>query len=136
MYYNKIFTKELNGAKVVLAVLIWRYVETTRKTSIETMYDIYPFIGYASNTISMIIGMLVLKKANINISSISHTNFKILKNIFDENIESFYKEALEIVKDELQSESINIRLDTDSLQRIAGAFRGGYLTQQIINKLI
>ena len=136
MYYNKIFTKELNGAKVVLAVLIWRYVETTRKTSIETMYDIYPFIGYASNTISMIIGMLVLKKANINISSISYTNFKILKNIFDENIESFYKEALEIVKDELQSESINIRLDTDSLQRIAGAFRGGYLTQQIINKLI
>ena len=51
------------------------------------------------------------------------------------NIEKLYKEALEIVKKELEGENINIRLNIDSLQRIAGAFRGGYLTQQIINKL-
>ena len=44
-----------------------------------------------------------------------------------------YKEALEIVKKELEGENINIKLNIDSLQRIAGAFRGGYLTQQIIN---
>ena len=64
----------------------------------------------------------------------SHSN-RELKDLLDMNIENFYKEALEIVKNELQSESINIRLDADSLQRIAGAFRGGYLTQQIIRKL-
>ena len=58
-----------------------------------------------------------------------------MKSYLDENIEKLYKEALEIVKKELEGENINIKLNIDSLQRIAGAFRGGYLTQQIINKL-
>ena len=134
-YYNRIFTQELNGAKLVLAVLIWRYVETRRKTAIEEMYEEYPFVGYASNTISMIIGILLLKQNSTSIEKISHTNFKDLKSYLDENIEKLYKEALEIVKKELEGENINIKLNIDSLQRIAGAFRGGYLTQQIINKL-
>lgn len=134
-FYNEIFTKELNGAKMVLAVLIWRYVETKRKTSIETMYEEYPFVGYASNIISMIIGCLLIKRNNIIIDRVSHTNFKTLKDYFESNKDGLYKESLELLKNELKSEHINIDLEIDSLQRIAGLFRGGYLTQHIIKKL-
>jgi hypothetical protein len=134
-FYNEIFTSELNGAKIVLAVLIWRYVETKRKTSLDSMYQEYPFVGYASNIISMIIGILLIKKNNIAIDKISHTNFKILSECLESSKDELYQEALKLLKDELVSEHIHINLQIDSLQRIAGLFRGGYLTQHIVNKL-
>lgn len=133
-YYNKIFTQELNGAKLVLAVLIWRYVETKRKAYLEELFTKYPFIGYASNILAMTIGILLLKESQITQNQISHINFKQLKEKFEVDIDKFYKDSLEIIKKGLQEyENIKINLDTDSLQRIAGAFRSGFLTKNVLD---
>ncbi len=134
-YYNEIFTDKINGAQLVLAVLIWRYVETKRKTSIDELYEKYPFIGYASNLVSMIVGILILQDKQITKNKISYINFKELREKFEINKNDYYIKALEILKEELESERINIDLSIDSLQRIAGLFRGGYLTQHIIKRL-
>ena len=50
------------------------------------------------------------KIVDITAEKISHTNFKDLKSYLDESIEKLYKEALEIVKKELEGENINIKL--------------------------
>jgi len=134
-YYNEIFTDKLNGAQLVLSVLIWRYVETKRKTSIDELYESYPFIGYASNLVSMIIGILILQDNNISKYKISYINFKDLRESFENNKDDYYRKALDILKNELESERVNIDLTTDSLQRIAGLFRGGYLTENVIRRL-
>lgn len=134
-YYNDIFTDKLNGAQLVLAVLIWRYVETKRKTSIDELYEDYPFIGYASNLVSMIVGILILQDKNISKNKISYINFQELKEHFEVHKDNYYISALNILKEELESERIEISLADDSLQRIAGLFRGGYLTQHIIRRL-
>ena len=134
-YYNEIFSKKLNGAQLVLAVLVWRYVETKRKTSIDELYEDYPFIGYASNIISMMIGILLLNDMDIPREKVTHYNFTKLREKFEISKDEYYTKALNILKNELQSNNIEIDLDTDSLQRIAGLFRGGYLTEHIIKKL-
>jgi len=134
-YYNEIFTDKLNGAQLVLAVLIWRYVETKRKHSIDTLYEEYPFIGYSSNLLAMVIGILLLKNNNLFKDKIAYSNFKNLREDFEDNQEDYYRNALDIIKDEIESERININLSNDSLQRIAGLFRGGYLTELILKKL-
>lgn len=133
-FYNEIFNEKLNAAQLVLAVLIWRFVETKRKTQNE-LYKEYPFIGYASNIISMIIGIYLLNEFNISKDKINHINFKELKKTFEDKKEDFYKQALELLKEELQSDRIDIDFKLSSLQKIAGVFRGGYLTQNILEKL-
>lgn len=60
--YDIIFTEELNSAQLVLAVLIWRFVETKRKHYSDEYYDKYPFVAYASNHLCMIIGSKILQK--------------------------------------------------------------------------
>lgn len=134
-YYNDIFSKKLNGAQLVLAVLIWRYVETKRKTSIESLYETYPFVGYASNIVSMMIGIVLLQDMHISRDKITYHNFKELKEKFEISKDTYYINALNTLKGELQSEHVQIDLESDSLQRIAGLFRGGYLTEHIIRKL-
>ena len=134
-YYNEIFNHSLNASKLVLAVLIWRFVETKRKTAKNELYIKYPFLGYASNIVSMIIGDLLIKDIGINREQISHTNFIRLKNIFEEKKEIYYEKAMNMIKEEIESDKIKINIKLDSLQRIAGVFRGGYLTQNIIKRL-
>jgi len=135
VFYHDIFKDELNAAQLVLAVLIWRYVETKRKTAGEELYNTYPFLGYASNIVSMIIGYFLIKDFNISKDKIDHINFINLKEYFEKNKETYYTKAMDLIKEELQSKRTNINFDLDSLQRIAGVFRGGYLTQNIIQRL-
>jgi len=135
IYYNEIFDTSINAAKLVLAVLIWRYVETKRKTANQELYQIYPFLGYASNIVSMIIGELLLRDFGIKQDKIDHINFKELKGQFELNKDSYYEEAMNMLKNELESERLHVDLKLDSLQKIAGVFRSGYLTQSIVQKL-
>ncbi len=133
--YNKIFSNELNGAQLVLAVLIWRYVETTRKSLINTLFEKYPFIGYSSNIVAMIIGVLLLNGIGIKKNNIGHHNFNELKEKFDNLKEYYYEQSMEIVKQALESEDLRINLQDDSLQRISGAFRSVYLTNAVLKIL-
>ena len=135
IYYNEIFDTSINAAKLVLAVLIWRYVETKRKTANQELYQMYPFLGYASNIVSMIIGELLLRDFGIKQDKIDHINFKELKGQFELNKDSYYEEAMNMLKNELESERLHVDLKLDSLQKIAGVFRSGYLTQSVVQKL-
>lgn len=128
-YYDKIFNDKLNGAQLVLAVLVWRYVENTRKTD-KNLRDKYYFINYASNLMCMVMGMLILKQYSIKIENITHTNFKDIEQRFNQDKESLYHKALAIIDKGLKSLVPNDNLDNPSI--IARHFRNAELTDEVI----
>lgn len=122
-YYEKIFNDNLNAAQLVMAVLIWRYIETRRKGDAE-IREKYYFVNYASNLIAMIMGKLILRKYNMDLSKLTHLNFKNIEQQFEQDKKELYNKALDIV-----AESLNkICLDKANLYRISAAFRREELT--------
>lgn len=135
IYYNKIFNDKLNGAQLILAVLVWRYVENTRKSD-ESLRDEYYFINYASNLMCMVIGRLIKNKYGIVWTDIAHNNFKEIIQKFDQDKESLYKEALKIIDKGLKNLSPNGNIN--NLSVIARHFRNAELTDEtikIVNEL-
>lgn len=135
IYYNKIFNDKLNGAQLILAVLVWRYVENTRKSD-ESLRDEYYFINYASNLMCMVIGRLIQNKYGIVWTDIAHNNFKEIIQKFDQDKELLYKEALKIIDKGLKNLSPNGNIN--NLSVIARHFRNAELTDEtikIVNEL-
>jgi len=128
--YETIFTSELNAAQLVIAVHIWRYVETKRKTD-ESLYNDYIFVGYCSNHLCMIMGDKLLKENSISLEQLTHINFKNIKKYFEKNKERLHKESMEIIAEAMSSDNINLDLQSASLQKIAASFRRAYLTYEI-----
>ena len=129
IYYDKIFSDKLNGAQLILAVLVWRYVENTRKAD-KNLRDKYYFINYASNLMCMVMGMLILKQYSIKIENITHTNFKDIEQRFNQDKESLYHKALVIIDKGLKNLVPNDNLDNPSI--IARHFRNAELTDEVI----
>ncbi len=130
-FYNEIFNDSLNGAQLVLAVLIWRYVENKRKRD-EVLKSQYYFINYASNILCMVIGSLLLKGMSITFDNVTHKNFGELSKKIEE-IESMYIEAIGIVKDGLSA--LGIDTSTESLHRLSATFRRADLTERVLGIL-
>lgn len=130
IYYNKIFNDKLNGAQLILAVLVWRCVENTRKRD-KNLRDSYYFINYASNLMCMLIGRLIQKKYEVFWTDITHNNFKEIAQKFEQNKELLYKEALEIIEEGLKNLSANGNIN--NLSVIARHFRNAELTDEVIN---
>ncbi len=123
--YDKIFTSETNAAQLLLAVLIFRYVDAKRKT--PEIENPPRFLPYASQFLSMIIGDLILKEKNINVNEITHNNFDDFKKLFSENKVLLYKKAIEKLKEALQELKIDFDGENLNLQRLAATFRRGDL---------
>lgn len=131
-FYHEIFNDTLNGAQLVLAVIIWRYVENRRKRD-EEMKNKFFFINYASNLLCMIIGKNLLTLNQLKLPQVSHKNFIELNNIIDKNIDEMYILAVDIIAEGLQN--IGIDMAHESLQRISATFRRADLTEAILLKI-
>lgn len=129
IYYDKIFNDKLNGAQLVLAVFVWRYVENTRKSD-KNLRNQHYFINYASNLICMVMGTLILKQYNIQIEDITHNNFKDIEQRFNQNKETLYHKALAIIDKGLKNLIPNSNADNPSI--IARHFRNAELTDEVI----
>lgn len=125
-FYNDIFRSDINAAQVVLAVLIFRMVENERRRPSSANPPRY--LNYASYFIAMLVGVELLKQAQIqDIAGVDHRNFASLQTLFETNKAAFYSAAQKPLKEALQALGIS---DATSLQRLSASFRRGDLLEE------
>lgn len=123
--YNSIFTENLNGAQVVLAVQLYRLAENRRKRPEPQAPD---FIRYASCFIAMQMGKRLLHDLQIKMNDISHLNFHQAQKMIEQNGEAYFNHAVQDIQ--LALESLYGSNET-SLQQLSATFRRGDLIDKL-----
>ena len=126
--YDVIF-KDLNAAQALLAVLIFRYVESQRKRPEKALSNgVNPpdFLPYASHYIAMLVGFIFVTGQDqyVNLNSITHRNFKELIAAFDESKQTLYESAIRFLTIALKNLYGDRKI---SLQQLSATFRRGDL---------
>ena len=123
--YGDIFN-ELNAAQALLATLIFRHVENERKRpSKENPPD---FLPYASHYISMLVGRKLLAEKNLQLSDVSHRNFKDIHDTFEKQKLEYHRKSINDILKALKA----CYGDRDiSLQQLSATFRRGDLTEML-----
>ena len=127
--YDEIFNKqgeELNGAQVVIAVLLYRFAEQRRKTPPE---GAKPFVPYASCFISMQMGKYLLKDIGIQeVSGLNHRNFPQAKDNVEKKNWDYFQTACVDIEQALTQLYGNTQV---SAQQLAATFRRGDLITKL-----
>lgn len=90
--YDSIFTPDLNGAQVVIAVLFYRIAENRRKKPLPTDRQL---IRYASCFISMQMGKYLLRDLKqTDCAGLSHRNFNQAKDLVDSLGDGYFGRAV------------------------------------------
>lgn len=122
--YNKVFT-DLNPSQAILAVLIFRLVETERKR--PTLLQPSPeFMPYAAHYMAMLVGQELLAQTQLSVSAISHLNLAQLTQALESNKQQLLNQAAEQLTAAL-SQIYGARLV--SLQQLSATFRRGDLLE-------
>lgn len=128
-FFDEIFTSDLNGAQVVIAVSILRAVETERKRQLDGRPQ---FISYASDFLAMVIGHLLLKELGISLAQLDHRNFPAVSERLEQRRAAYYEDAVEILRKALRKLGVH---DSAGLPRLAGQFRRGDLLSHLVKGL-
>ena len=123
--YDTIFTDQLNGAQIVIAVQLYRIAENRRKRPEFTDPD---FIRYASCFIAMQMGQKLLADMKVQMKDISHQNFQSAQMLIDQNGESYFNASLQDIKQALQDLYGEQEI---SLQQLSATFRRGDLISRL-----
>ena len=127
-YYDEIFSKELNGAQVVTAVLLYRIAERHRRQR-----EVSPeFIRYASCYIAMMMGKSLLKDLNCNLAQLNHRNFPKAETLINDQGESYFLKAVEVINYCCNEKYKNF--ETMSLQQLSARFRSADLISELNNQ--
>ncbi len=127
--YDDVYRPTPNAAQVVIAVLIYRYCDNQRRKT--ALIEEYPHIPYSNYFLSMLIGQLLLQKANITLASLTHKNFEQLKTYFEINKDTIFTEANAILITAL-NQFYNEDYTKLEMPRLSAAFRRGDLLGQIV----
>jgi hypothetical protein len=119
--YDTIFTDTLNGAQVIVAVLLYRIAENHRRRPAETDPA---FVRYASCFIAMQMGRRLLIDMNAGLSEVDHRNFDQAKKLIEERGESYFNAAIKDIQQALLDLYGNQEI---SLQQLSATFRRGDL---------
>ncbi|PZU95701.1 MAG: abortive phage resistance protein [Pseudanabaena sp.] len=123
--YDSIFTEELNGSQVVIAVQLYRIAENRRKRPESSDPD---FVRYASCFIAMQMGQKLLADMNIQIKDISHQNFYSAKSLIEQNGDAYFNTAVRDIHQALQDLYGGQEI---SLQQLSATFRRGDLISRL-----
>ncbi|NMF60582.1 AIPR family protein [Pseudanabaena yagii] len=123
--YDSIFTENLNGAQVVLAVQLYRLAENRRKRPEPQDPD---FIRYASCFIAMQMGKRLLHDLQIKMNDISHLNFHQAQKLIEQNGEAYFNHAVQDIQQALES---LYGSNETSLQQLSATFRRGDLIDKL-----
>lgn len=123
--YDTIFTDQLNGAQIVIAVQLYRIAENRRKRPESTDPD---FVRYASCFIAMQMGQKLLADMKVQMKDISHQNFQSAQMLIDQNGESYFNASLQDIKQALQDLYGEQEI---SLQQLSATFRRGDLISRL-----
>lgn len=123
--YQGIFTDTLNGAQVILAVLLYRIAENHRRR--PTPNDPI-FVRYASCFLAMQMGKHLLNDLNLELQKVDHQVFANAKQLIEEKGQAYFEAAIVDVQNALAdlygSQDI-------SLQQLAATFRRGDLISRL-----
>lgn len=119
--YNAIFTDQLSGAQVVIAVQLYRIAENRRKRPEPTDPDI---VRYASCFIAMQMGRKLLNDLNISMEKVSHQNFKSAQHLIEQNSATYFNDSVTDIQQALQNLYGQQGI---SLQQLSATFRRGDL---------
>ncbi|GEA26912.1 hypothetical protein MiAbW_01472 [Microcystis aeruginosa NIES-4325] len=123
--YDTIFTDQLNGSQIVIAVQLYRIAENRRKRPESTDPD---FVRYASCFIAMQMGQKLLADMKVQMKDISHQNFQSAQMLIDQNGESYFNASLQDIKQALQDLYGEQEI---SLQQLSATFRRGDLISRL-----
>ncbi|MBD2652153.1 AIPR family protein [Synechocystis sp. FACHB-383] len=123
--YDSIFTKQLNGAQVIVAVQLYRIAENRRKRPETTDPD---FVRYASCFIAMQMGQKLLNEMNVQIKDISHKNFQFTQQLIEKNGEIYFNASLQDIQKALEDLYGEQEI---SLQQLSATFRRGDLISRL-----
>ncbi len=124
--YDFIFDDSLHAAQVILAVHVFRYVESRRKSRGS---EVPRFVPYGSHFLAMLIGDMLLKKLEIPLSQLDHLQFAPAEQALDENKALWYEEALSQTREALEFLYGGGATESISLQRLSATFRRGDLLE-------
>jgi hypothetical protein len=123
--YNVIFTEQLNGAQVVIAIQLYRIAENRRK---RPHPNDPACVRYASCFIAMQMGKRLLKKMNRQMREINHRNFEDANQLINQNGENYFNDSVRDVQEALQALYGNQEI---SLQQLSATFRRGDLIEKL-----
>lgn len=123
--YDIIFSKDLNGAQVVIASTIWRFTENRRRRPPASAPD---FLPYATRFIAMLMGESLLREMSINLQDLTHRNFALADQIIDRTAEQLFQEASSRIDFELKK---IFAQQERTLQRLSATFRRGDLIETL-----
>jgi len=129
--YDKIFDDTLNGAQVIIAVLLYRIAENHRRRPSE---GDPLFVRYASCFIAMQMGKRLLQDLRIGLPALDHRNFERAKALVESRGEHYFEEAVADVHRALQSLYGEQYSETISLQQLSATFRRGDLIEQLVKR--
>jgi AIPR protein len=118
-YYDKIFM-QLNGSQTIIAVLIFRFCDNQRRR--ESLVEMYSHLSYSHYLMAMLIGKLLLKANNIQLTQLTHKNFNDIKSYFDFNKDILFEKANQIILNVLKQQ-YGDEYATIELRKLAMAFR-------------
>lgn len=122
--YEKVF-QGLSPAQAVLAVLVFRVVETERKRS-SLLNPAPDFLPYAAHYMAMLVGQLLLEEQQLNIDEVSHRNLEQLKQRLEQDKAGLLYKAAK----QLQTALTQIYGEREvSLQQLSATFRRGDLLE-------
>ena len=122
--YDKVFT-DLNPAQAILAVLIFRAVETERKRP-TLLQPVPEFLPYAAHYMAMLVGQALLTLGKTRLQTISHLNLAHLIQLLEQNKVQLLNQAaaqLDLALKEIYGER------QVSLQQLSATFRRGDLLE-------
>lgn len=122
--YDKVFT-DLNPAQAILAVLIFRAVETERKRP-TLLQPVPEFLPYAAHYMAMLVGQALLTLGQTHLQAISHLNLAQLTQLLEHNKAQLLNQAaaqLDLALKEIYGER------QVSLQQLSATFRRGDLLE-------
>lgn len=121
--YDIIFTDDLNGAQVTIAVLLFRIAENRRKRPAADAPD---FITYSSCFIAMLMGDSLLSDMGIELKQLGHRKFDDARKLVETHGDEYHSAAINRLSVALET---LYKDQTVSLQRLAATFRRGDLIE-------
>jgi hypothetical protein len=121
--YDIIFTDDLNGAQIIIAVLLFRIAENRRKRPAADAPD---FIRYSSCFVAMLMGDSLLTEMGIKLNQLNHRKFDDARKLIETKGDEYHSGAMKLIKVAL---SVLYNDQNVSLQRLAATFRRGDLIE-------
>ena len=124
--YGHIFPPDVNGAQVVVAVLLYRIAENHRRRPTDADPTL---VRYASCFIAMRMGQHLLHELGKELSALNHQNFEAAKKLVDTRGEAYFRDAVKDVESALQD--LYGHKEVSTLQ-LSATFRRGDLIQKLL----